>query len=133
MLELFYSSGIRREEMTRLTLPDVDIINGFVRVTRGKGLRDRVVPIGRAACEALAGYLKNARNVWLKAPRNQFRTPGPVAQKRATREPCSKLTHAASPPLPLTIQKRSISSSVLPRVSGTPKATNSAVNTQAAA
>ena len=70
MLELFYSSGIRREEMTRLTLPDVDIINGFVRVTRGKGSRDRVVPIGRAACEALAGYLKNARNVWLKAPRN---------------------------------------------------------------
>jgi site-specific recombinase XerD len=70
MLELFYSSGIRREEMARLTLPDVDIRNGFVRVTRGKGQRDRVVPIGQSACQALARYLKDARAVWLKAPRN---------------------------------------------------------------
>lgn len=70
ILEVFYSSGIRREEMTRLTLPDVDIRNGFVRVTRGKGQRDRVVPIGQTACEALARYLKDARSVWLKAPRN---------------------------------------------------------------
>jgi site-specific recombinase XerD len=70
ILELFYSSGIRREEMTRLTLPDLDLKNGFVRITRGKGSRDRVVPIGQTACEALARYLKNARNVWLKAPRN---------------------------------------------------------------
>jgi integrase/recombinase XerD len=70
LLELFYSSGIRREEMARLTLPDVDIKNGFVRVTRGKGARDRVVPIGPCACDALARYLKDARAVWLKARRN---------------------------------------------------------------
>jgi site-specific recombinase XerD len=70
LMELFYSSGIRREEMARLTLPDVDIKNGFVRVTRGKGSRDRVVPIGQSACEALARYLKEARSVWLKAKRN---------------------------------------------------------------
>jgi len=70
ILELFYSSGIRCEEMARLTLPDLDLKNGFVRITRGKGSRDRVVPIGQAACEALARYLKDARNVWLKAPRN---------------------------------------------------------------
>jgi site-specific recombinase XerD len=69
MLELFYSSGIRREEMARLTLPDVDIKNGFVRVM-GKGSKERVVPIGQSACEALARYLKEARSVWLRAPRN---------------------------------------------------------------
>lgn len=70
LMELFYSSGIRRAEMTRLTLPDVDIKNGFVRITRGKGARDRVVPIGQSACDALARYLKEARSVWLKAKRN---------------------------------------------------------------
>jgi len=69
MMELFYSSGIRREEMTRLTLPDVDIKNGFVRV-QGKGSKERIVPIGQSACEALARYLKDARAVWLKAKRN---------------------------------------------------------------
>jgi integrase/recombinase XerD len=69
ILEVFYSSGIRREEMARLTLPDVDIKNGFVRVTRGKGGKDRVVPIGQSACEALARYLKDARAGWLKAQR----------------------------------------------------------------
>ena len=69
MLELFYSSGIRREEMARLTVPAVDIRNGFVRV-QGKGSKERIVPIGQSACEALARYLKEARAVWLKAPRN---------------------------------------------------------------
>jgi site-specific recombinase XerD len=69
MMELFYSSGIRREEMARLAVQDVDIKNGFVRV-RGKGGKDRVVPIGQSACEALARYLKEARAVWLKAERN---------------------------------------------------------------
>ncbi|MGA2747602.1 MAG: tyrosine-type recombinase/integrase [Verrucomicrobiota bacterium] len=69
LLELFYSSGIRREEMTRLTLPDVDIRNGFVRV-QGKGSKERIVPVGQSACEAIGRYLKDARNVWLKAPRN---------------------------------------------------------------
>jgi site-specific recombinase XerD len=69
MMELFYSSGIRREEMARLAVQDVDIKNGFVRV-RGKGGKDRVVPIGQRACEALARYLKEARAVWLKAERN---------------------------------------------------------------
>ena len=69
MLELFYSSGIRREEMARLTLPDVDIKNGFVRV-KGKGNRERMVPVGQAACEAIGKYLKEARSLWLKAKRN---------------------------------------------------------------
>jgi site-specific recombinase XerD len=69
MLELFYSSGIRREEMARLTVPDVDIRHGLVRV-RGKGGQERVVPIGQTAGKALGKYLKEARSVWLKARRN---------------------------------------------------------------
>lgn len=74
IMELFYSSGIRRAEMTRLTLADVDIKNGFVRVIRGKGGKDRVAPIGQSACEALARYLKEARAVWLKDPRTPKQT-----------------------------------------------------------
>jgi len=69
MMELFYSSGIRREEMARLTVQAVDIRNGFVRV-QGKGNKERIVPIGQSACDALKRYLQEARAVWLKAPRN---------------------------------------------------------------
>jgi integrase/recombinase XerD len=69
LLELFYSSGIRCEEMARLNLPDVDIRNGFVRVM-GKGSKERIVPVGQSACQALAKYLKDARSLWLRAPRN---------------------------------------------------------------
>jgi integrase/recombinase XerD len=69
LLELFYSSGIRRAEMANLALADVDIKNGFVRV-QGKGNRERMVPIGQAACDAIGNYLKEARAVWLKAKRN---------------------------------------------------------------
>ena len=46
ILEVFYSSGIRLEEMTRLTLADVDCRNGFLRVNQGKFAKDRVVPLG---------------------------------------------------------------------------------------
>jgi integrase/recombinase XerD len=74
IMELFYSSGIRRAEMTRLTLQDVDIKNGVVRVIRGKGGKDRVVPIGQSACEALTRYLKGARAVWLADPRTPQQT-----------------------------------------------------------
>lgn len=69
LLELFYSSGLRLGEMSHLTLHDADLRNGFLRVTRGKGNRDRVVPIGRKACEALSAWFE-IRRQWLRASRS---------------------------------------------------------------
>ena len=66
ILETFYSSGIRLEEMARLTLDDVDYRNGFVRVTKGKGARERVVPLGRKACDSVVEYLRTVRAQWSK-------------------------------------------------------------------
>jgi integrase/recombinase XerC len=57
MLELFYASGLRIGELVGLNLPDVDLGEGLTRV-RGKGGRDRIVPVGRKALEALRGYLE---------------------------------------------------------------------------
>ncbi len=56
-LELLYSSGLRRSELTGLNVGDVDVLSGTVKVF-GKGSRERVVPVGRAALEAVRGYLK---------------------------------------------------------------------------
>src|SRR5579883_495964 len=48
LLELLYSSGLRRSEIVGLSVGDVDFLSGTVRVF-GKGSRERVVPVGRAA------------------------------------------------------------------------------------
>ncbi len=67
ILEMFYSTGIRLEEMTRLTVHDVDHRNGFVRVNKGKFAKDRVVPLGRKACDYVREYLDKVRLEWVKA------------------------------------------------------------------
>jgi integrase/recombinase XerD len=60
LLELFYSSGLRVSELAALMLQQVDIEHGFVRVF-GKGSKERVVPLGAKACDALATYLASGR------------------------------------------------------------------------
>lgn len=60
MLELFYSSGLRISELCALTLQQVDLENGFVRVF-GKGAKERVVPLGAKARDAVQAYLGSAR------------------------------------------------------------------------
>lgn len=60
LLELFYSSGLRVSELAGLTLQQIDLQQGFLRVF-GKGSKERVVPVGGRACEALATYLVSGR------------------------------------------------------------------------
>jgi len=55
IFEVLYSAGIRVSELTGLDWADVDAEAGVVRVL-GKGRKERVVPIGRPALEALAAY-----------------------------------------------------------------------------
>lgn len=65
ILEAFYSTGIRLEEMSRLTVHDVDL-SGYVRVNRGKGAKDRVVPLGVKAAECVRRYLQDVRALWCR-------------------------------------------------------------------
>lgn len=60
ILELFYSSGLRISELSGLALQQVDLENGFVRVF-GKGGKERVVPLGERARDAVTAYLGAAR------------------------------------------------------------------------
>lgn len=57
IVELLYSSGLRRSELSSLNAGDVDFMAGFVRVF-GKGSRERLVPAGTSALGALRDYLK---------------------------------------------------------------------------
>jgi len=67
ILEVFYSTGIRLEEMARLTVHDIDCRNGFLRVNKGKCAKDRVVPLGKKACDYVREYLDKVRLEWVKA------------------------------------------------------------------
>ena len=62
ILELLYSSGIRLRELVGLTLDAVDLDEGIVRVL-GKGGKERIVPIGGRAREALHDYLRRRPEV----------------------------------------------------------------------
>ena len=55
ILELLYSSGLRLAELTDLNLGDVDMQDATVRVT-GKGNKDRIVPVGSRAMQALSRW-----------------------------------------------------------------------------
>ncbi len=66
LLELFYSSGLRVSELAGLMLQQVDLENGFIRVF-GKGSKERIVPVGGKALEALVTYLTAGRPRLVKA------------------------------------------------------------------
>lgn len=63
ILEVFYSTGIRRTELCQLNLSDVDFSRKVVRVEQGKGKKDRYVPIGRRALAWIEYYLKEGRQM----------------------------------------------------------------------
>lgn len=61
ILETLYSTGLRRMELARLRVPDLDFAGGAVCVRQGKGRKDRVVPIGERALAWIEKYLSQAR------------------------------------------------------------------------
>jgi integrase/recombinase XerD len=65
LLEVFYSSGLRVSELAGLTLQQLDLDQGFLRVF-GKGSKERVVPMGARAREALVTYLVSGRPHFVK-------------------------------------------------------------------
>lgn len=72
ILECFYSTGIRRTEMTRLTVDDIESTAGLIRINQGKGHKDRLIPIGSRALEWIARYQSGPRSAWLQNPAIRF-------------------------------------------------------------
>lgn len=61
ILETLYSTGLRRNEIARLKIQDVDLANGILFVNHGKGSRDRYVPLGTRAAVWITRYLTEVR------------------------------------------------------------------------
>lgn len=62
LLELLYSTGIRREECANLKVYDVDYKGGYLRVNKGKGSKDRILPLGKKACDWIKEYILKVRS-----------------------------------------------------------------------
>jgi integrase/recombinase XerD len=60
MLEVLYGSGLRVSELASIKPPDLNLDDGFL-VCRGKGGKERIVPVGRPACGFVARYLREVR------------------------------------------------------------------------
>jgi integrase/recombinase XerD len=94
MLETLYASGLRVSELINIKLEDLKLELGHVLV-RGKGDKERLVPLGRAAQEAIRDYMAKARAVLLNgrvSPVLFVRRGG----SRLTRQRAWQMVNAAS-------------------------------------
>jgi len=66
LLELMYACGLRASEAIALEVADLDLEGGLLRA-RGKGSKERIVPIGQTALGALRAYLVSGRPALVKA------------------------------------------------------------------
>jgi integrase/recombinase XerD len=68
ILETFYSTGMRRRELSGLKLYDLDIERGTVMVRQGKGKKDRMIPIGSRALAWIDKYVLEVRPTLARQP-----------------------------------------------------------------
>jgi integrase/recombinase XerD len=61
MLEVLYATGVRKSELMNLTVENVNIEEGLLRINGGKGAKDRIVPLTKLACSFLENYIKGVR------------------------------------------------------------------------
>lgn len=61
IMEMFYSTGIRRMELLNLKLYDLDVERGTLMIRQGKGRKDRFLPVGDRACAWASRYLRDVR------------------------------------------------------------------------
>jgi len=71
MLSVLYATGLRVSELCRLGLGDLDASLGFLKTT-GKGNKQRLVPVGRQAIQAVERYLAGARGGLLKGRTSRY-------------------------------------------------------------
>lgn len=68
ILEVLYSTGMRRAELAALAVHDWDRARGTIAIRQGKGGRDRVVPVGDRAALWLGKYLEAVRPLLMRSP-----------------------------------------------------------------
>jgi integrase/recombinase XerD len=94
MLEVFYAAALRVSEVVGLKLEDLKLDLGYVLV-RGKGDKERIVPLGKGAQDALSQYMKQSRPILAKGKTSPLLFLGRGAGK-LTRQRVWQMVRAAS-------------------------------------
>jgi len=94
MLEMFYAGALRVSEIISVKLEDLKLDLGYVLV-RGKGDKERLVPLGKSAQEILAAYMRNSRPVLAGEHNSPLLFLGHRARK-LTRQRVWQMVRAAS-------------------------------------
>ena len=94
MLELLYACGLRVSELTGLTLSQLSLNQGVVRVS-GKGGKERLVPIGEEALHWLQRYLRETRPVLLGTVSSEVLFPSRRAQMMTRQTFWHRIKHHA--------------------------------------
>jgi integrase/recombinase XerD len=94
ILEMFYAGALRVSEIVGVKLEDLKLEMGYVLV-RGKGDKERIVPLGRSAQDALTGYIKNSRPQFTAGKSSPFLFLGRRARK-LTRQRIWQMVQSAS-------------------------------------
>lgn len=102
MLELLYGGGVRVSELVGLAVEDISLAQGQMLV-RGKGDKERIVPLGQPAIQALAGYLQHGRPSLLPKLRSPnihevfLSQRGRALSRQTVWKLVKRLNHRASP------------------------------------
>jgi integrase/recombinase XerD len=81
ILELLYAGGLRVSEVTSLNVSDLGLDSGRVQV-RGKGDKERIVPLGRTAVQSLEHYLREGRPHLERISSGRKKKPTPLDRSR---------------------------------------------------
>ena len=80
ILEILYDTAIRRAEIRNIRLVDLDLDAGYIRI-RGKGNKERVVPLSQRVCELIQNYILAVRSCFVNG-----RDPGYLILNRWGRQ-----------------------------------------------
>ena len=71
LLELMYATGLRVSELINIKMNDIDMLNAILR-TRGKGNKDRIIPLGEYALVAVTIYINQFRGDFLNGTTSEY-------------------------------------------------------------
>ncbi|MCL2677883.1 MAG: tyrosine-type recombinase/integrase, partial [Clostridiales bacterium] len=111
MLEVLYASGLRVSELLGLAFTDVNLELGYLSCI-GKGGKERVTPLGRAAIEAAEDYLRYGRPALLKGKSSNFIFLNGRKSGKMTRQGCWKFIRAYGKGMGLEITPHTMRHSV---------------------